>query len=125
MSNGLGNSKGLTLIEVLVAVIFLAIGLLAIARLQMTSVGGTAFSHHLTQATYLAQDGMEVLKNLPFESAQLNGGHYRDAEVTAAGIVFRREYDVSGDPSVRTITYTVTWNDGKDHRMTVSTIRSQ
>jgi type IV pilus modification protein PilV len=61
----LANTKGFTLIEVLVGLIILSIGLLGIAGMQITSVKGNYFSNNLTQATYVAQDRLEYLKNLP------------------------------------------------------------
>jgi type IV pilus assembly protein PilV len=51
------KQRGFSLIEVLIGLIFLAIGLLAMAGLQTTSIRGNSFSNNLMQATYAAQDG--------------------------------------------------------------------
>ena len=72
--------------------VLLAIGLLAIARMQITSVKGNFFSHYLTQASYVGQDRLEFLDNLPINSAQLQAGNYNDGTVTISGIVFNRSY---------------------------------
>ena len=119
--------EGFSLIEVLIALIFLAIGILAIASLQVTSVRGNFFSNNLMQATYVAQDRLEFLQNLPYDSSRLAQGNYKpdpDGPVTVSGIVFNRSYTVS-DAGYKLIDYTVTWNDGVDHRISFSTIRAQ
>jgi type IV pilus assembly protein PilV len=50
------RQSGFTLIEVLVAVALTAIGLLGLASLQMTSMGGTQAGSERTQAAMLALD---------------------------------------------------------------------
>jgi type IV pilus assembly protein PilV len=128
----MGKETGFSLIEVLIGVIFLAVGLLGMAGLQGTSVRGNFFSHNLMQATYLAQDRLELLKNLPLDSLQLQAGDYHAGPITIStpegsysSVVFNPSYRVSVSGNLRTINYTVTWNDGINHRITFSTIRSQ
>ncbi len=125
------KKEGFSLIEVLIGLIFLAIGLLAIASLQVTSVRGNFFSNNLMQATYAAQDRLEFLKNRPlppysFDSDPfLTSGDHLDGSLTVSGVVFDRAYTVVNDVSgYKTITYTVTWNDGVDHHIAFSTIKS-
>ena len=120
------NKKGFTLIEVLVGLVILAIGLLAIAGMQMTSVKGNFFSHYLTQASYAAQDRLEFLDNLPYDSLQLQQGNHNDGTTTISGIAFNRSYAVVDNPNLyKIINYTVTWNDGVSRTIAFSTIRSQ
>jgi type IV pilus assembly protein PilV len=122
------NRKGFTLIEALVGMIILAVGLLAIAGMLLTSVKGNYFSNHLTQASYIAQDRLEYLKTLPITHASLIAGtHTSQPEagpVTSSGQVFSRSYTVVVNGNLRTITYTVTWNDGRDHIVSFTTMRS-
>lgn len=119
------KSRGFSLTEVLVAVICLAIGLLAIASLQITSVRKGTFNQSLTQATYIAHDRLEFLKTLPIDSSQLRPSQYTDQIVTVQGVRFEGAYRVTEENNLKTIDYTVRWNDGRDHRITFSTIRSQ
>ena len=79
------NRKGFTLIEVLIGLIILAIGPSAIAGMQITSIRGNFFSSNLMQVSYVAQDRLEFLDNLPFDSAQLQAGNYNDGIVTISG----------------------------------------
>ena len=105
--------------------IILAIGILGIAGMQVTSVRGNFFSSNLTQASYVAQDRIEFIKNMPITDAALNAGSYADGTSTISGTVFTRSYTVAVNGNLRTITYTVRWNDGVNHAVTFTTIRSQ
>lgn len=119
------KQKGFSLIEVLIGLIFLAVGLLAMAGLQATSVRGNAFSNNLMQATYVAQDRLESLINLPLDSPQLQAGNYNPLPTIISGVTFSQSYTVVVNGNLRTINYTVTWNDGVNHSISFSTIRSQ
>jgi type IV pilus assembly protein PilV len=121
------EKSGFSLIEVLIALIFLSVGLLAIASLQITSVRGNFFSHNLMQATYVAQDRLEYLKSLPFDDPLLNTGDHSDDTATVSGsdVVFNRTYRVAVNGNIKTIRYLVSWNDGSDHSISFSTFRSQ
>ena len=77
------------------------------------------------QATYVAQDRLEFLKYLPLDSPELQAGNYNPDPITISGVVFNQSYTVVADGDLRTIHYTVTWNDGLNHNITFSTIRSQ
>jgi len=52
----MNNSKGFTLIEVLVAMVLLAVGLLGLAGLQVTSLSNNQSAYNRSQATELAYD---------------------------------------------------------------------
>jgi len=125
------RKEGFSLIEVLICLVFLAIGLLAIASLQITSVRGNLFSNNLMQATYMAQDRLEFLKNLSYSDPSLNTGNHDDGTFKNQGsdLTFNRSYSVESifDPngSYLKVNYTVRWNDGADHNVSFSTIRSQ
>ena len=125
MNRLVATERGYTFLELLIGVLILAIGLLAIAGLQIASVRGNAFSHHMNQATYIAHDRLEFLKNLPLSDSLLEAKNHPDEKVTVAGVDFLREYTVTQDGALKRIEYTVSWNDGRNHSVTFSTIRSQ
>ena len=127
------KNKGFSLLEVLIGLVILAVGLLAIAALQTTSVRGNFFSHNLMQGTYVAQDRLESLKNVSYTDPALSVGSHPDGTARVpdipGGIIFNRTYNVTtvNDPNGNylRIDYVITWNDGVDHRISFSTIRSQ
>jgi type IV pilus assembly protein PilV len=121
------KKNGFSLMEVLIGVLLLAIGLLAIGGLQVTSVRGSFNSNNLMQATYVAQDRLEFLRNLPFTSPLMRPDKHDDGNSPIAGIVYSREYVITDNVTkdLKTIDYTVRWNDGSEHRIDFSTRRSQ
>ena len=62
----LSAESGFTLIEVLIGVSIFAIGMLAVASLQMVSVRNTTVGNVTSQATMLAHQKMEEIKATPF-----------------------------------------------------------
>jgi prepilin-type N-terminal cleavage/methylation domain-containing protein len=117
------NKRGFSLIEVVIGLVILAVAILSILGMQIVSVRGNFFSRYLTQATYVAQDGLEVLDSLPLSSPGLQAGSYNDGMTRIAGIDFNRSYTVAADASGMVINYTVRWVDGVDRSITFSTVR--
>ena len=56
--------QGFTLLEVMLAITLLAVGVLALARMQTRAVQSNSFGNQLTEATILAQDQTENLRLL-------------------------------------------------------------
>jgi len=119
------GEKGFTLIEVAAGLVILAIGLLGIAAMQVTSTMGGYFSNNVTQATILAQDKLEYLKNLSYSDSNLSSGQHNEG--TISGTIFSRVYNVLEDAgnSMKTITVIVQWKDRGNHSISFSTIRSK
>ena len=119
------DKKGFTLIEMLIGLVLLAIGLLAIAGMQLTSVRGNFFSGNLTQASILAQDRLEALRQLDFNAPDLSPGTHDEG--TLGGTIFTRRYVVAVVPgtTMLNITVTVSWRDSTDHSISFSTVRAQ
>ena len=136
LTKAIGEKKGFTLIEVLIGLVVLAIGLLAVAGMQATSVRGNLFSNNVMLATYIAQERLEFLKTLPMDSPSLNPlvANFTDGTKFVStdsftSVVFRRSYRVSTvvDPrgNYLRIDYSVTWNDGNNRTLALHTLRSQ
>ncbi len=119
------GQKGFSLIEVMVTLIVLAAGLLATAALQITSIRGNSFSSHVTQASILAQDKLEILRSLSYDDPKLTEGQPAE-QITKAGLVFTVGYDVTllGN-SMKKITANVRWFDRTGHNISLSSIKSK
>ena len=125
MNKVLRKPKGFTLIEVVTGLIILAIGLLGIASMQITSIKGGHFSNNMTKAIFLAQDKLEYLKNLSYSDSNLSNGQHNEG--TISGTIFSRVHNVVEDVgnSMKTITVTVQWTDRGNQSISFSTIRSK
>ena len=114
MRNSL-NSKGFTLIEVLVSLVILAISLLALAGLMTTTTKNNAFGGNLTEAATFAQDKLEELRVTDWDNI-VNGN---DAN-PVRGLNYNRAWTVVLGPNSplppndneKRVTVTVNWNDG-------------
>ena len=125
MNRAARGQAGFTLAETLIAATVLGLAMLAMTSLQITSIRGNIFSTDLMQGTYVAQDGLESLRNLPIDSANLQAGSFNPGPVTISGVAFTRSYSVTINGNLKTIRYVVSWDDGKSHSLAFSTIRSQ
>jgi type IV pilus assembly protein PilV len=122
------KQNGFTLIEVLIGLIILAIGILAVAGMQITSIIGTSFSNNLSQASVIAQDRIEFLKGLPLNDAQLSNGTYNDGSIVLPNGTFNRSYTATWNAGNNfvTIVYTVIWLEkGVSHSVSFRTIKGR
>lgn len=98
---GLGN-KGITIIEIMFALSIFAIGILAVSTLAITSVNANASSRMVTEATTLAEDRLEQLMSLPYDSIESDDATEGAYEVS---------WDVEPEeiaPQTKSVTVTVT-----------------
>lgn len=65
------NNDGFSLLEVLIAVSVFAIGVLALAEMQIVSMTGNTTSRRIAGAAALAEGKMEELKALPYTHSDL------------------------------------------------------
>jgi prepilin-type N-terminal cleavage/methylation domain-containing protein len=111
------NTKGFSLIEVLIALCIFAIGALALAKMQMVSMSGNTTARSITGAATLAEAKLEELRSLPYLHADLTDKDSSgDAGFGAAGL---DDEDASADGSETGIVmmgprYDVFWNVAED-----------
>jgi prepilin-type N-terminal cleavage/methylation domain-containing protein len=109
------NEKGLTLPEVLVAMVVLSLGLLALTKMQITAIQVNAASGRLTQGTAIAQDKVEQLMALPYDDANLDDqtpvGEFTPYTETRLGYTITWQVDQDTATGVKTINLQVTWSN--------------
>jgi len=98
------NQKGLTILEVLIAMLILSASLLLLLNMAMVALDSNDLSNNMTNATQLMQEKLEQVRNIPNLSSAHNGsdsveGVARSWTVTTAANHLR-QIDVS-----------VTWED--------------
>ena len=80
---GKENQTGLSLLEVLVGISILAVGMLAVAQMQITSIKGIDKSDESAIALNLAQREMERIINMDYGDLSLNDTNDEDLYSTA------------------------------------------
>ena len=112
------KSKGFTLIEVLVSLVILAISLLALAGLMTTTTKNNSVGGRLTEAATLAQDKLEELRALPWDTIPLN--QTSDTPITRPGIQYNRSWTArlnAMNADIKEIEIIVRWTDTTSHSM--------
>ena len=118
------KNRGFTLIEVLIAMAIFAIGILAVASLQLSNTKNNTTGNITTQATMLARQKLEELKTVPDVTTLTSGtdpNNPLDADGNAGGI-YNRQWNVSnplGGSTSRQISVTVSWNRRGQNRSVV------
>jgi prepilin-type N-terminal cleavage/methylation domain-containing protein len=115
----LKRSKGFSLIEVMVALVILAIALLALAGLMVTTTRNNSWGGHMTEAATFAQDKLEQLRATPFGMVALNTTT-TDNPVSSTGITYTRSWVAVPNiappgNTLDVITITVSWTDKTLH----------
>jgi type IV pilus assembly protein PilV len=102
------QQKGFTLIEVLIAITLLVIGILAVASMQISSLGGNSNAIRITEASTWAGDKLETLMARPYNHADL-------IDDNGNGVAGLNDTDVAGSPAdggpeANGAGFTVFWN---------------
>ena len=117
-SNICHNNQGFTLIEIIVAMVIFAIGILSVAALQTKATKGNISANRSTRAFTWCSDRMEMLMSLPYTDANLNAGpHSEDnGDFDQATDLIDNDYDGEIDEAGETGDIDIEWlvvdNDG-------------
>jgi prepilin-type N-terminal cleavage/methylation domain-containing protein len=109
------NERGFSLMEILIALIFISIGLLGIAQLFPGAARGQMRDRMLQSASYLAQEKLETLGTLTWADASLTVGRHpaTGTEPCGDGGQWGRYWQVTamGAPldNLKKVTVTVQW----------------
>lgn len=107
----------------LVALVILSVSLLALAGLMVTTTKNNSFGNHMTEAATFAQDKLEELRAIKWEN--LSDGNYTDQQEVPTGITYTRNWNVTTNGSLKTITISVNWNDHTSHSIRLVSVLSQ
>lgn len=89
----LTNNKGVSLVEVLVATVVLAFGLLGVAVLQYAALAGNAFSREMQVGSELAQEKVEMFKSAEYSTLVDGAESLSDQNVSRfGGMIFLRRW---------------------------------
>ena len=120
MMNGLNFQKkqthcdGFSIMETLIALSVFTIGILAVATLVLSAIGENASARRVTEATALAEDRLEQLMALPYDSIADDNDR-----VGAYEVVWEVAENVIVDQT-KLITVTVSWQyRGKQRNVTI------
>jgi prepilin-type N-terminal cleavage/methylation domain-containing protein len=116
----LKRSKGFSLIEVIIALFILAISLLALAGLMVSTTRNNSWGGHLTEAATLAQDKLEQLRATPFGMIALNTP-ITDNPVGSTYVTYTRSWVAVPNitNTLNVITITVSWTDTMPHSISM------
>jgi prepilin-type N-terminal cleavage/methylation domain-containing protein len=118
------DQKGLTLVEIMVAMIILAIALAWLAPLLVLAMRGNRFGGDLTVASTLAQDKIEELRNVSYSGLLANPA----GQDTLGKMV--RSWTITEEPGqdgLARIEIIVSWQDdkGKAHQAQFATLQAR
>ncbi|SHO45685.1 prepilin-type N-terminal cleavage/methylation domain-containing protein [Desulfopila aestuarii] len=116
------NEKGFTLIEVLIAIIILAIGIIALAGMQGTSIKGNKHANSITTSSTWAADTVEQIFALDYDSLVTGNRTSSDGNNTIAWTVTSE----TPLPDTKSVLITVTNNNVAEYAsVTISYIKAK
>lgn len=100
------NSKGFTILEVMMGMVIFSIGLLTLLSMVVLSIHGNDWSDATTTTTQMVQQTIEELKNTPEASMEDYGYDYKEGIYRSWYV--EDVYEVSG---LKKVTVYVYWHD--------------
>ena len=128
VQTSIGDQRGISLLEMMIALSVIMIGLLGMFGLSLTLANSTGVSENMTLATSLAQDRMEQIKSGAYDEIISDNYPAEDFNTIAGHADFKRNVTVSiNSPStgMKTILVNVNWRadyDGTEKGVTLQTI---
>ena len=139
------DQKGFTMIEIMIALVVLAVGILSVASLQVSAIKGNNLSDNITSALTLAEDKMEELLGLNYDNPDLQDLvplNNNDLGIIEPGFIDKEEFNTNESGRAgpgrfrmiwniadnipvennKTIKVIVTW-DNNSHRVSLTSVK--
>ena len=117
------DSRGFTLIEVLIALAIFSIGILAIGALQHMSIDSNARARMHTEGYTWVVDRIEWITALPYDDANLTAGDHGPIDEGAYAITWS-VLDDTPLAGAKTITVTVTGANPRARPLSIDYVKS-
>jgi len=113
---------GMSLVEIMVAMVVLSFGLLGVAALQVRAITEGSGGQHLSNASAVARNRIEELSRVAWDATALNnsaGAWSAATNITAQDQTYARSERISwdnasvADVTIKTIEVRVNWDDTK------------
>lgn len=104
--------SGFTLIEVMIALVILAVGILALMTMQIVSIRANAFSSEMTYAAMLGQRELEDVRNMNYDNVTALARTTYDVDLTTKGVAYSIERQVQDNTpatDMKTVTLIIDW----------------
>ena len=110
------QSKGFTLLEVLITLVILSVSLLALAGLMVTTTRNNAFGGSVTEAATFAQDKLEEFRATAWERLlPTTSGPRTDQKKGSTGTQYGRSWTTEQTGDLKTVAISIQWNDRISH----------
>ena len=104
-----GDQRGFTMIEVMIAIVLLAVATTGLVGLFRIQTGASSFSRHATEATELAQDKLEFLRTQAANAASGSEPGLTSLGKTGGG--YDRSWTVVPSTTFTDYAVTVSWDE--------------
>jgi type IV pilus assembly protein PilV len=115
------NKEGFTLIELVVAILVFALGIMGIMKMHSATIQSNNYSMQLTEAVNIADKQLEILRGLEFINNTMSVGTHNTTTAWSRGIPYNLSYQVTNPGTVRptrNIALSVTWQEKNlNHRL--------
>lgn len=108
-----GDQRGFTMVEVMIAIVLLAVATTGLVGLFRIQTGASSFSRHATEATELAQDKLEFLRT---QSTSTAGAETGLTSLGKTGGAYDRSWTVTPSTTYTDYAVTVTWDESGTSR---------
>jgi|SRR5579862_1018538 len=116
------RDKGFTLLEFVFAMALFTIAMSGVEGVLISNARANAFARRLTTAAGLAQDEVEVMRNMRY--VNVVSGSDSPTDPTDASMLYTRTWTVTAGPtdSTRNVAVVVSWTDQSPHQVEIDAI---